>query len=228
MRDRNTNNARMAANVVRSYRNKSVTCVQELAKNKLKLQIKSSSLTGFFESHTADFPTMEHALGNVNLYHATAVSASNGEWLPYDDQYIKCIPKANGPYAHSNSGDQISGKDWLEKLPPDMRDKVEDLHGQYCILPTWMLPMSALAVTSHMRLKDIHSSRVYSGKDPVEAILFHRFKSFRGNYIPMRRHTVALIPRQLSIDWKFFPVGDNSQGCDLLAKSSYPVPVTEL
>ena len=220
---------RISTNAVRSYRNKSVACVHELAENKLKRQIESSSLTDFFESHAVDYPTMVDALGNVNLFHATAVSASNGELLPLDVQYLNCIPKANGPYVgNSNSGDQMSGKDWLEKLPPDMRDKVEDLHGQYVIMPAWMLPMSALAVTSHMKLKDIHSSRVYFGKDPIEALLFHRFKRERPTYTQMRRHSVALVPRQLSIESRFSPVGDNSQGCDLLAKSPYPIPVDKL
>eukprot|EP00984_Skeletonema_dohrnii_P023324 scaffold12409_cov76-Skeletonema_dohrnii-CCMP3373.AAC.2 len=173
---------------------------------------------------------MHLALGRINLYHSTPVSASNGEFLPYDDQYINCIPEANGPYAgDSNSGDQISGKVWLERLLPDVRQFVADLHLRYCIQPAWMLPMSALiAVTSHLKLKDIHSSRLYAGSDAVGVLSFHRFKARRENYIPMRRHTVANIPRQLSLDLKFTHVGDNTNGCDQLAMASVPVPITDV
>ena len=221
----------MAYNTVLTYRNISISYVDELAKSKkLKDQIKRCSLSGFFGVHIKRFPTMQTALRMIDTYHATAAIPSNGQFLPLDLQYIGCIPVANGPYAgDSNSGDQISGKVWLELLPKYLREQVEGFHLKYCIMPAWMLPESALiAVPRHLEWDDLHSSWVYVGSSAVGSLYFHRYKRGRSEYIELQRHAIANVPVQLSDDLNFTCVGDNTKGCEQLAKSSVPIPLTKV
>ncbi len=218
----------MAKAVVTSYRNKSIDRVAELAEGEeLKAQIERSSLTGFFGVNRKSFPTMYHALGNIDIHHATPVLPSNNGMLPFDYQYIKCIPVANGPYAgDSNSGDQISGKDWLEELSDDLQEQVADSHLKLCIQPAWMLSDAALiAVPRHLERKDVHSRWLYAGTSAVGSLYFHRFKEKRTEYIALQRHAIFNIPRDLSELLCFTCVGDNTSGCEQLGKTFLPVPL---
>jgi hypothetical protein len=219
---------KMAQAVVVSYRNRSIARVAELAEGKeLKAQIESSSLTGFFGVHNKRFPTMYHALGNTDIYHATPVTWSNNGILPFDCQYIKCIPVANGPYAgDSNSGDQISGNEWFEELSDDLQERVADSHLKLCLQPAWMLSDAALiAVPRHLKRKDVHSRWLYAGTSAVGSLYFHRFKEKREEYIALQRHAIFNIPRDLSKLLCVTCVGDNTTGCDQLGKTFLPVPL---
>ena len=221
----------MAYNTVLTYRNISISYVDELAKSKkLRDEIKRCSLTGFFGAPMKRFPTMKTALRKIDTYHSTPALPSNGQILPFDLHYLGCIPEANGPYAgDSNSGDQISGKFWLEELPKYLYEQLEDFHLKLCILPAWMLPEPALiAVPRHLEWEDLHSSWVYIGSSAVGSLYFHRYKKGRNEYVVLQRHAIANVPVQLSNDLNFTSVGDNTQGCEQLAKSSVPIPLTKV
>ena len=220
----------MAYKTVQTYRNISIAGVQELAENKLKAEIERCSLSGHFGFHITKYPTIRTSLKKIDLFHSTIASASSGQVLLYDHQYIKCIPKADGPYAgDSNSGEQISGEDWFDELPEEVEEKVKACHLKYCLQPAWMLPMPAhIAVPRHLTLKDTHSKWVYAGTSAIGTLYFHRYKNDRNEYIYLRRHTTFDIPRELVNELNFTSVGDNSLGCDQLAKAYVPIPITNV
>eukprot|EP00985_Skeletonema_marinoi_P010362 scaffold4871_cov116-Skeletonema_marinoi.AAC.2 len=211
-----------------AYRRESIDRVHELANNELKSEIDKCMLSGFLDSNMENHPTMTRALGHIDLFHSTPVSPSNGQLQVFDVHYIRAIDKANGPYkGDSNSGDQISGGDWFDELSEEVQVQVKAFHLKYCHLPAWMISISGhIAISKHMTLEDIHSKCVYAGTTGLGANYFSRYKGDRSSYVSLQRHTIWNIPCSLAREAQFRAVGDNTLGCDQLAKSYFPFPLT--
>lgn len=77
-----------------------------------------------------------------------------------------------------------------------------------------------------MQLEDTHSKCVYAGTTAPGANYFSRYKHDRSSYVSLQRHTIWNIPCSLAREAQFRAVGDNTLGCDQLAKSYFPFPLT--
>lgn len=212
------------------YKAASARRVQELA-DKMEDDIKRCSLTGFYDSQLDKYPTMRQAHGRIDLFHSTPVKVSLGHLQVFDLHYIKIIDKANGPYrGELNSGEQTSGEEWFNDLVDEDREQIVALHLTYCHLPPWMISKSShRAVSKHMKLKNTHSKCIYAGSTCVGSQYFSKFKSGRSKwYKKGQRHTTWIIRRRLALLSRFREVGDGSQGCEHLAKTDIPVPLSTM